>query len=368
MLDELAKIRFARLRFQLRAQTPLRLPPYKGSTLRGGFGMSFKDAVCVVAHRDCERCILKTKCAYPYIFETPVPNGSRRLASLEHAPHPFVIEPSLDSQTRYAAGGVLVFVLVLVGRAIDYLPYFIFAFEHLGCDRGIGRAIEAEGESGRAKGRMSGGARGKFTVESVVVLNATGEGALVYDGQSKTLRGDLHPLTIRDVLALTPAASRSVPLTPAASRLSLSFLTPTRLIFDRALATVPEFHILIRNLLRRLSNLAYFHCDGELALDFRGLVDAAEQVKLLENRTRWHDWERYSARQDTKLKMGGVVGEAVYEGELEPFAPVLALGEVLHVGKGTGMGLGRFSLGSPSSLARTTAGEGRGEGTARGLE
>jgi hypothetical protein len=126
--------------------------------------------------------------------------------------------------------------------------------------------------------------------------------------------------------------------------LSLSFLTATRLIFDRHLASVPEFHILIRNLLRRLSNLAYFHCDSDLDLDFRGLVDAAQEVKLIENRTRWHDGERYSARQGAKLKMGGVVGEAVYEGEIQPFAPLLALGEVLHVGKGPGLGLGRYIM------------------------
>jgi hypothetical protein len=38
-----------------------------------------------------------------------------------------------------------------------------------------------------------------------------------------------------------------------------------------------------------------------------------------------------------------MVGESVYEGELEPLAPLLALGGVLHVGKGTGMGLGRYT-------------------------
>ena len=38
MLDELSKVRFARFRFHLKAQTPL----YKGSTLRGGFGLNFK--------------------------------------------------------------------------------------------------------------------------------------------------------------------------------------------------------------------------------------------------------------------------------------------------------------------------------------
>jgi hypothetical protein len=325
----------------------------------------------VVAGGDCDRCILRSKCAYPYIFETPVPDGSRRMASLEHAPHPFVIEPPLDERTQYGIGDPLSFGLLLVGRAIDYLPYFIFAFEHLGERCGIGKAIEVQGESGTWKAGANGGARGKVTVEAVEVLNGSGDGIRVYDGQSKALCGELHPQTLREVVlprplgdgrsegcSSSPSVSRSdpLPLTLHASRcLSLSFLTPTRLIFDRHLAAVPEFHILIRNLLRRLSNLAYFHCDSDLDLDFRGLVDAAQEVKLIENRTRWHDWERYSARQDARLKMGGVVGETVYEGNLEPFAPLLALGEVLHVGKGTGMGLGRYRL--VVSAADAAAGE-----------
>jgi hypothetical protein len=65
MLEELSKVRFARFRFHLKARTPLCLPPYKGSTLRGGFGLSFKDAICVVAHRDCERCILTEQVRLP---------------------------------------------------------------------------------------------------------------------------------------------------------------------------------------------------------------------------------------------------------------------------------------------------------------
>jgi hypothetical protein len=304
MLDELAKVRFARFQFRLRAQTPLRLPA-----------------------------------------------------------HPFVIEPPLDSTTQYAEGDVLVFVLVLVGRAIDYLPYFIFAFEHLGQRRGIGRGEAGGGRGGTEGGRReTGGGRGKFAVEAVTALNGNGEGTRVYDGESKVLCASFVPERIYDRTNRT--ASRS-----SAFRLTISYLTPTRLIFDRALAAVPEFHILIRNLLRRVSNLAYFHCDGELDLDFRGLVQAAEAVKLVDNRTRWHDWERYSARQDAKLKMGGMVGEAVYEGDVTPFIPLLALGEVLHVGKGTGMGLGRYRVflaggpeGERREMEKREAGGGRREG------
>jgi len=38
------------------------------------------------------------------------------------------------------------------------------------------------------------------------------------------------------------------------------------------------------------------------------------------------------------------VGRAVYEGPLGDFLPLLLLGELIHVGKGTVFGQGRFEL------------------------
>ena len=46
MLNELRKIRYARFRLEMTAASPLRLPPYKGSTFRGAFGHTFKRLVC----------------------------------------------------------------------------------------------------------------------------------------------------------------------------------------------------------------------------------------------------------------------------------------------------------------------------------
>jgi hypothetical protein len=103
LLRELQKISFASFHFHLRATTELNLPPYKGSTLRGAFGTVFKDTVCVVEHRDCDRCILKLKCAYPYIFDTPIPEGSERMRKYERAPHPFVIDPPSGNEHEIRA-------------------------------------------------------------------------------------------------------------------------------------------------------------------------------------------------------------------------------------------------------------------------
>ncbi len=55
--------------------------------------------------------------------------------------------------------------------------------------------------------------------------------------------------------------------------------------------------------------------------------------------------ERYSARQDTRMKMGGFVGKVDYQGNLAEFVPLLKLGERVHIGKGTAFGLGRYEIG-----------------------
>ena len=313
-LEELNKISFASFVFHLRATTELCLPPYKGSTLRGAFGIVFKETVCVMDHRDCDRCILRLKCAYPYIFDTPVPEDSTRMRKYQTVPHPFVIEPPLETRELYKRNEPLTFRLTLIGKAVEYLPYFIYTFERLGRERGIGRG------------------RGRFEVEGVTWIDSEGIEKEIYDGQKKVLSNSFRPLTILDL-----------PLIHS-DLITIHYLTPTRITYEGQLHTAPEFHVIIRNLLRRLSNLAYFHCGGEFTLDFKGIIEKSKEIETRDGDVHWHDWERYSARQDTRMKMGGFIGKVEYRGQLAEFLPLLRLGERLHVGKGTGFGLGRYEI------------------------
>ena len=75
----------------LRALDVIELPPYKGSTFRGGFGTAFKKVVCTIKGTECDNCLLKSKCIYSYIFETPPPEDYEILRKYENAPHPFII-------------------------------------------------------------------------------------------------------------------------------------------------------------------------------------------------------------------------------------------------------------------------------------
>ena len=347
MLDN---FRVGKFRFVIEPTEPVVLPEYKGSALRGGFGHAFKRAVCVVRHGECDRCLVRSQCPYQYVFETPPPSDTEMLRKYPAAPHPFVIEPPLDGRRAYTAGDRLEFGITLIGRGIDYLPYFIVSFEELG-RTGLGHA------------------RGKFRVAEVFGETQNGgpeRWSQIYAGDQKRLRDDFRIRSGAEITGLSQwkiedsrskskesesageiagdDLSSASPILNSQFQISIHFLTPTRLKFENALTSDLEFHILIRNLLRRLSALSYFHCGRRLDLDFRGLVHRAQQVETFSRGLQWMDWQRYSARQQTTLLMGGLVGTATFRGLLTEFLPLLHLGELIHVGKGTVFGLGLYDL------------------------
>lgn len=317
----LSHFKFAPFTFFLQALSEICLPPYKGSTLRGGFGNAFKKVVCISKERVCESCILKAKCVYSYIFETPLPSNTSKMKKYPFAPHPFIITPPLEEKRKYNEGETLCFELILIGKSIDFLPYFIYTFDKLG-RRGIGKG------------------RGKYCLKEVKGKN----GETIYSEKDRTLRNDFKILRIDDLYRLTLSPFTSSISSPT---LHLLFLTPTRLKFDGRLSPKLEFHVLLRNPLRRISLLSYFHCGFDLDLDFKELIERAMEVRVKKENLLWFDWERYSTRQDTRMKMGGFIGSVSFEGNIEPFIPFLLLGEQIHVGKGTSFGLGKYKILNP---------------------
>jgi CRISPR/Cas system endoribonuclease Cas6 (RAMP superfamily) len=74
------------------------------------------------------------------------------------------------------------------------------------------------------------------------------------------------------------------------------------------------------------------------------MIERAAQVETDSASLRWCDWERYSNRQQTKMKLGGFLGATAYSGAIEEFLPLVAAGEILHVGGSTSFGLGRYEI------------------------
>ncbi|MCR4289095.1 MAG: CRISPR system precrRNA processing endoribonuclease RAMP protein Cas6 [Candidatus Scalindua sp.] len=319
------KLTISRFQFNLLPLEEIHLPLYKGSTLRGGFGHAFKRVVCIQKGKQCNDCMVKSTCVYSYVFETSPPADTEILRLYKNVPHPFVIEPPLTSQRSFKKDDEITFNLILIGKAIQYLPYFIYTFDELG-KIGIGKG------------------KGKFHLKSVTSeIEETGReersedsirNSIIYSGEDKTLHNHFRVMTAKEI-----SHTNNSP-----SKIEIEFLTPARMIFNERLVAELEFHHMIRTLLRRVSSLSYFHCGELLELDFKALIEQAEEIKCIERDLRWYDWQRYSARQETKMKMGGFIGKVVFEGDLEHFMPLIALGEYVHVGKGTVYGLGKYRV------------------------
>lgn len=317
------KIHLARYEFSITPHEDFELPPYKGSTLRGGFGAIFRKISCADRNKpSCKGCLLKDKCAYSYIFETSPRSGSPVLKNLDDIPRPFIIEPPLETKTIFNKNEMLNFNLILIGQAIDYLPYFIVAFKELG-NSGIGRG------------------RKKFNLKEIRTTSVRNQDkALIYSSYDDMIRNIDSRFTWADIIVNADTRNGN----SKTKYLTLNFLTPTRLKHQDEFVGLPEFHIVLRALLRRIANLAYFHCGQNLNLDFNHLIRRASKIKTQKANVRWVDWERYSFVQGRRMKLGGFTGEITYKGELGSFLPFLLLGEYTHMGKGATFGMGWYKI------------------------
>lgn len=333
----MSTLELAKYRLVLQARESLTLPPYKGSTFRGGFGKVFRRVACACS---AGATVHQPSCLYALVFETPRHEALPALPRTAHMPHPFVLEPPLETQRVYAPGERLTVHLVLIGRAIDWLPYFVFTFEELG-RVGIGQG------------------RGRYHLEEVLSLNGSAASTL-FSGSTRRFLGPGQRVRWEDLWHANAAVST----------VEVEFLTYARVVGKGHLRARLAFPLLFGALLRRVALLMYAHCGGgtlplpsgpspdvvdvlryfydrtaqhpETRVAIREAFGMAEQIEIAKQDLQWQDWERYSGRQETRMKLGGVLGRVQYSGPVGPFLPYLRLGEYLHVGKNTAFGLGQM--------------------------
>lgn len=319
---QLPELHYLRLRFKLMATENTRLPHFKGSMLRGAFGHALRKTVCAM-DRDvtCADCMLKAQCAYTRLFETFITGEPPRfLRGLDTAPRPFVFECA-DLQQEFVPGSPLEFDLILLGSAIDFVPYIVFSVLQM-CQTGLGPD------------------RNRFELSQVDCFQPESENddgwSQLYDAATQCLVFSPQPTKL----------AQNPPMTDDQCLMTkLCFVTPTRLKFKGKYKLDFTFRDLVFKLIRRILELTYFYMpDEEINWEFHDLLVAASEVQITERNLRWSDWHRYSNRQQTKIDMSGFVGEMVLSGDLTPFMDLLRYCEVVHVGKGAVFGLGRMDV------------------------
>jgi hypothetical protein len=302
----------ARYRFIFRMQDELRLPEYAGSLLRGQFGAALRRIACMTGAPRCAGCPLYRTCPYPAIFETPAPQA-HALQRFSQVPNPYVIEPpALRMLRRVEAGETFSFHVVLVGRALGQLPLIAYAFQRA-FEHGIGR--------GRATGRIED-----------ILCEWPDAPLSVWDGERSCIASHEPTLT--------------VPHAPDVSAITLQIATPLRLQNQGHPVSPDKLspRTLFTALLRRASLLFELHA-GLPPIGAEAARLAAAAARLTDERSlRWRDWTRFSNRQQREMTLGGVIGEWKLAGDLDDLLPWFWLGQWLHVGKNTTMGMGMYSL------------------------
>lgn len=300
-------------RFYFDSDHPIRLPDYPGSAWRGAFGQALKKTVCVIRNTPCHQCLLKHACAYSYIFETPPPANTEKMRKYTATPHPFVFRFASASPAEAFSLDINLF-----GHGQRFFPYIVHAMQMAG-QNGIG------------------GKRQLFRLKSVDAVDFQNQRVTVY--QNAKLQNQ-------------PSA-QIPPLPEMPKKINLNFHSPVRIKQNSKNIIADHFNFgsLFSALLRRISMICYFHTDTPLETNYAELASAAREVQFDEQNLRWYDWTRYSSRQQTEMQMGGLLGTVSLDmKDLDDFWPYLWLGQWTHVGKGTSMGMGAYTI-EPASLS-----------------
>ena len=143
-------------------------------------------------------------------------------------------------------------------------------------------------------------------------------------------------------------SSVDIPLTPAPCRLiEIEFLTPMEVKWKDAIVRRPEFPALMSRLRDRIASLSTFYGNGALSWDHKQIAACAELIRMTHCDVCQVDAGRRSSRTGQTHGLGGFVGQASYEGDLDQFLPMLHVAEWIGIGRHTSWGNGAIRVSIP---------------------
>ncbi len=304
--------------------SPLELDEHSGAALRGNFFDAVWTRFCNnKAAPTCSDCPLHSMCPVSALV-APLREENERGRDI---PRPYVILPPLGAR-HYGPGEQLIFGITLFGSIVQFFPYIIMAT----------KALEAKGLGRRLKENQ--GQRGRFEIKQIESYHpVSAERKVVYQAGK--------PLVEVPTLSV---ASRDISMRAAAlptERLTINFLTPTRILFKEKLVHHAAFLPFVLRLLERLKILEQTYGIEEVQSSVpqrQELVLLASDVECVEDNTHWEDLQSYSYRLKRATPIGGIQGKATFIGNLAPFRELLAWGELIHVGKNTVKGNGWYRM------------------------
>ncbi len=304
------KIRYIKLHFTVAMLEDTYLPADKVSALRGGMGEMLLRANCV-RDRNCADCDFESECIVRrtmYSKYRIVPQFVTTDDSVG-----YILECE-NYDKLFAEGDLLQFNLILFGKAIVYFNQYMQAFFALG-NEGIGKE------------------HARYRIVSVTNTQnhplLEGDAVHMLNYRIQTL-GEYADYRIRR-MNRTGCQNRLVFHTPAALKYRGKFLE--------------EYHIeaIWDAVLRRIYML---ECFEEITQNVYNIDEFKTLIlpDIVKQEVGRVGIQRYSSTQDRKMVLNGIKGYIELRQVPEQMLPWLFAGELIHIGKNTSFGFGRYSV------------------------
>ena len=302
------EIQYIKLHFSLVMEEETTLPKYKVSALRGGMGEVLLRKNCI-EDRNCEKCRFEEECIVRRMMYSKMKIQPKFMSQGDSVG--YVIECE-DYRDQFREGDTLRFNLILFGRNAVYFNQYLDACYTLGR---VGLGSE----------------RGRYTIASI--SNTKGEAILNgYDVDMAKYRLQ----TVEDYIAYRMDGLKNVGDEPRCIKLQ----SPLSLKYQGKLQEVINMEAILQAVRRRLYMLCCFE-----GIDIsQNEIFPGEVPELVEQSVRKITIPRYSFHKQEKMVMRGIEGVGRFQAIDDNILRLLIAGELIHIGKNTSFGFGRYRL------------------------
>ena len=293
---------FTKLFFQLEFTSEGTLPRHKTSALRGGLGQMLLAQNCFGDSSKCQECTLATSCLVQKVM----------YASYVIKPD-FVTKESMGfvmdckDQLEYAVPGQrLTFSMTLFGNTISYFSTILYALTSLG-NVGLGKE------------------QVNFVIRKIT--NRSGEKILE---NGAVYMQNMKPETLQEYVEERLQESKNI-------QGIVRFLTPLSMKYRGKM--MQELHpaAVLEGVERRIYMLNCFQ-----GIEIERHPVSSDNIQIYREESFPASVRRYSTTHQDGMTLRGILGEIYMEDLTLEQQKMLFAGEVLHVGKNTKFGFGKY--------------------------
>lgn len=309
-MENYFSIRYVKLHFEIEFIEDTVMPIYKTSAFRGGMGEMLLRMNCI-KNRNCEACDFESECLVRRIMYSKMEIQPAFMTKGDSVGYVLDCE---NYQENFSRGDRLRFDLTLFGKTIVYFAQILDAFFRLG---------------------MYGVGKNHSQYQIVEVTNSKGKEIL---RGNDILMGRYQAQTVAEYVRY-----RKRQFTGDESqddKVRMRFKTPLALKYQGNMLKEFNAEAIIAAIKRRIYILNCFEgTEVDWDADSPGVIPTITKQKH-----RQAGIPRYSNRRNEKMLLRGIEGECFLESVQDEMLSLLLAGELVHIGKNTSFGFGRYRV------------------------